>query len=141
MKKYTIVLLVLAIACAFSVSAVMAADLQKYDFDGKFTMEMEKGMDFKREAQQENAVVFTDTGNKSCVQYFEDPGIDSDFIKEFNSGYESKGYKIISTDGKITLFENDGLYVATTYKDGIMVLSMSMDNDTALNSIKTVKFA
>lgn len=140
MKKYMIVLFVLAIACAFSVSSVMAADLEKYDFDGKFTMEMQKGMNFTRDAPQEGSATFTDLKNNISIMYVEQDGITPNATQQINSGFESKGYEAVGTEGNLTVFEKDGLYLVPMCGDGIMVVSMAMDKDTALNPMKTIQF-
>ena len=61
------------------------------------------------------------------------------YIAKYDT-FEGEGYKNIGTDGNVTLFEKDGMYVASTYKDGIIVFSMNQDKDKALSAMKTVKF-
>ena len=48
MKKYTLILFVLAVACAFSLSAVAATSFEKQDFDGKFKMDVVKRFNLKK---------------------------------------------------------------------------------------------
>ena len=141
MTKYMFVLLVLAIACAFSVSAVMAADLEKYDFDGKFSMEMDKGLNFEKQELDNNSVLFMDASNATGVMYIEDSQINDDFAQQFYKEYEKQGNELVGTDGNVTIFQKDGMYVAATHKDGIIVLSIGQDKDKAVNSIKTLKFS
>ena len=140
MKKYMFVLLILAIACAFSVSTVMAADLEKYDFDGKFSMEMEKGLNFTKSTTEQGYVTFMDVGKGYAVMYVADPILKKDYEDQFYTGFESQGYQSIGTDGDIKLFEKDGFYVASQYKEGIVVFSLNTDKDKALDSMKTIKF-
>ena len=139
MKKYMFVLLILAIACAFSVSVAVAADLEKYDFDGKFTMQMEKGLDFEKSSSS-GYPTFMDSKKGCAVMYAEDPAIKADTADSFYSEFVSKGYTSIGKDGDIQLFEKDGLYVASKFKDGIAVFTLNMDKDKALDSIKTLEF-
>ena len=136
-----IVLIVLAIACAFSVSTVMAADLEKYDFDGKFSMEMEKGLDFQKSTSQEGYVTFMDAAKGYAVMYYADPILKADYADQFYTGFESEGYKEVGSDGDIKVFEKDGFYVASKYKEGIVVFSLNVDKDKALDSMKTIEFA
>ena len=140
MKKYMFVLLILAIACAFSVSAVVAADLQEYDFDGKFTMQMEKGLNFTNSTTDDGYGYFMDISKGYVVMYIEDSQVNNNTAEQFYTSFEGEGYKNIGTDGNVTLFEKDGMYVASTYKDGIIVFSMNQDKDKALSAMKTVKF-
>ena len=140
MKKYMIVLFVLAVACAFSVSAVMAADLEKYDFDGKFTMEMKKGLDFKKQIPQEGSVAFIDLKSNVSVMYIEASEFSPSLSDKMNSQYEAQGYKAVATEGNLTVFEKDGLYLVPLCSDGIIVVSMAMDKDSALNPMKTIQF-
>ena len=141
MKKQIFVLFILAIACAFSISAVMAEDLETYDFDAKFTMQMEKGLNFTETPMDDGQGYFTDVNNAWGVMYIESPKIREDNIDEFYKGFEEKGYKTIGTDGNVRIYEKGDMYYATTYKDGIMVVSLNTDKDKVENAIKTVKFS
>ena len=75
MKKQIFVLFILAIACAFSISAVMAEDLETYDFDGKFTVQMEKGLNFTETPLADGQGYFTDVNKAWGIMYIEDPKI------------------------------------------------------------------
>ena len=140
MKKYMFVLLILAIACAFSVSAVMAADLEKYDFDGKFSLQMEKGLDFKRADAEGGYVTFTDAAKSTVVMYLNDSNIQTKYADQFYEGFESTGFEKVGTDGNIRIHEKDGLYVASELKDGFVVFVMGKDKDSAVNAVKTLEF-
>ena len=141
MKKYMFVLLVLAIACAFSISSVIAADLEKYDFDGKFTMEMDKGLDFQRSELSEGVVNFMDPSKVCSVMYMEGPQINSTFAEDFYKSFENEGYNSTSTEGNITIFEKDYAFLAVLYKDGILVVSTNANKDKAVDALKTIKFS
>ncbi|MBR3156430.1 MAG: hypothetical protein IKF13_06415 [Methanobrevibacter sp.] len=52
MKKYTLILFVLAVACAFSLSAVAATSFEKQDFDGKFKMDVVKRSNLKKKPKK-----------------------------------------------------------------------------------------
>ena len=66
MKKYMVVLFILAVACAFSLSAVAATSFEKQDFDGKFKMDVVKGADFER-SEAEGVVTFMDVGKQGSI--------------------------------------------------------------------------
>ena len=97
-------------------------------------------MDFEKEIPQDGSASFTDLKNNVSVMYAEKSEITPDSANEINSAYESKGYKVVGTDGNLTVLEKDGLYLVPLCGDGIMVVSMAMDKDTALNSMKTIQF-
>ena len=143
MKKYMFVLFILAIACAFSVSAVMAADLETYDFDGKFTLEMEKGLDFNKSTTDQGFVTYVALKNNSAIgiMYVENEGINNESIQEFYTNFEGEGYNNIGTDGNVTIFEKGGAYGTCTYKDGIIVFVVTQDKDVSLNAAKSIKFS
>ena len=109
MKKYIPILLILAIACAFSISAVVAADLEEYDFDGKFTMELEKGLNLER-TENDNSVMFIDEANGIGVMYMENENFNPQTADTIVSSLESSGYNKVGSEGDNIIFEKDGTY-------------------------------
>ena len=142
MKRYMFVLLVLGLACAFSMSVAAAEDLQKYDFDGKFTMELEKGLDFERNTTNGGYVIFTDASKGYTIMYVENSFLKPEYVDQFYEGFESGGFEVVGAAGSyIKIHEKDGLYVASEYKkSGIVVFSMNTDKEKALDSIRTVEY-
>lgn len=138
MKKYIPILLILAIACAFSISAVIAADMEEYDFDGKFTMELQKGLDLQR-TDNGNSIMFIDEANQVGVMYMENPNFSPQHTDTFVSAFESEGYNKIGSEGDNIIFEKDGYYMGCQIGDGIAIVSMTKDKDSALDAINSVK--
>ena len=58
MKKYMLILFILAIACAFSLSAVAATSFEKQDFDGKFKMDVVKGSNLKKNRRRWYHIIY-----------------------------------------------------------------------------------
>lgn len=138
MKKYIPILLILAIACAFSISAVVAADLEEYDFDGKFTMELEKGLNLER-TENDNSVMFIDEANGIGVMYMENENFNPQTADTIVSSLESSGYNKVGSEGDNIIFEKDGFYMGCQIGDGIAILSIAKDKDTALDAINSMK--
>ena len=74
MKKYMLILFILAVACAFSLSAVAASSFEKQDFDGKFKMDILKGSNLKK-TEDDSIVSFMDEDKSLIVMYYSDSSI------------------------------------------------------------------
>ena len=74
MKKYMLILFILAVACAFSLSAVPATSFEKQDFDGKFKMDILKGSNLKK-TEDDSIVSFMDEDKSLIVMYYSDSSI------------------------------------------------------------------
>ncbi|WP_292601088.1 hypothetical protein [Methanobrevibacter sp. UBA212] len=74
MKKYMLILFILAVACAFSLSAVAATSFEKQDFDGKFKMDILKGSNLKK-TEDDSIVSFMDEDKSLIVMYYSDSSI------------------------------------------------------------------
>ena len=74
MKKKWTILFILAVACAFSISAIAATSFEEQDFDGKFKMDVVKGADFDK-TEAEGVVTYLDADSGLFVIYTEDPSI------------------------------------------------------------------
>ena len=134
------ILFILAIACAFTLSVVVAADLETKDFDGKFKMDVIAGSNFEKEVDG-NIVTYTDTDNNVAVLYSEDDVITPDVGDSFFTAFkESSGFNDAGTEGDIHLYEKDGVYAAIILGDGIAVVAMYPDKDTAIDMAKSVEF-
>lgn len=138
MKKYIPILFILAIACAFSISAVVAADTQEYDFDGKFTMDLEKGLNLER-TDKGSSVMFIDEDKGIGVMYMENSNFNPQHADTIASALESEGYNKVGTEGDNLIFEKDGFYMGCQIGDGIAILSISKDKSAALDAINSVK--
>ena len=140
MKKYLPILFILAIACAFSVSAVMAVDLEKHDFDGKFTMDVIKGSDFEK-SEDDGVVTYMDFNTSMAVIYMEDDIIDKNEDYIFYDSFEkTSGFKYDSTEDDIHIYKQDDQYTTLVVDDGVAVSVLYNDKDTAVEMTKTVKF-
>lgn len=143
MKKYIFVLLVLAIACAFSLSAVASADLEKYDFDGEFTLEMDKGLNFTKSTYYNPGfVTFSDYDHNCSVMYCADSVLNESYADDYYNNLSSAGYEKVSSDGDIQIFKDNttGYYAAFDYKDGIVVVVSTLDQNKSLEYMKTIKY-
>lgn len=141
MKKYMVVLFILAIACAFSISAVAATSFEKQDFDGKFKMDVVKGADFKK-SEVEGIVTYMDTDKGMFVIYTEDPSLNKNLDdKEFDSFQATSGFDSDGKDGDIRVYKKDNTYGALTVDDGIMVVVGYSDRDDAIDMAKSIVFA
>ena len=138
MKKYIPILLILAIACAFSISAVVAADTQEYDFDGKFTMDLEKGLNLER-TDKGSSVMFIDEDKGIGVMYMENSNFNPQHADTIASALQSEGYNKVGSEGDNLIFEKDGFYMGCQIGDGIAILSISKDKSAALDAINSVK--
>ena len=141
MKKYLPILFILAIACAFSVSAVTAVDLEKQDFDGKFTMDVIKGSDFER-TEADGVVTFLDFDTLMGVIYMEDDIINKDVDDSFYDSFETtSGFTYDSTEDGIHIYKQDDQYATLVVDDGIAVGVLYKDKDAAVEMTKTIEFA
>lgn len=140
MKKYMVILFILAVACAFSLSAVAATSFEKENFDGKFKMDVVKGTDFDR-SESEGIVTYMDAGNSIFVIYTEDPAINPNLDdKEFDAFESASGFDSDGTDGDIRVYKKGDIYGAMAVDDGIIVVVGYNDRDDAIDMAKSIKF-
>ena len=140
MKKYMLILFILAVACAFSLSAVAATSFEKQDFDGKFKMDVVKGSDFKK-TESEGAILFMDEDKSLIVTYYEDPSINKNMDeKEFDAFQATSGFKTDGKDGDIRVYKKDKYHGAMAIDDGIIVVVGCKDRDDAIDMAKSIEF-
>ena len=140
MKKYMVVLFILAVACAFSLSAVAATSFEKQDFDGKFKMAVVKGADFER-SEAEGVVTFMDVGKGIFVLYSKDPSINKNMDeKEYDAFQTASGFKADGKDGDIRVYKKGDLYGAMAVDEGIIVVVGYDDRDDAIDMAKSIVF-
>lgn len=140
MKKYMVVLFILAVACAFSLSAVAATSFEKENFDGKFKMDVVKGSDFDK-TESEGVVTYLDADKGIFVIYTEDPAINTKLDdKEFDAFESSSGFDADGKDGDIRVYKKGDIYGAMAVDDGIMVVVGYNDRDDAIDMAKSIKF-
>ena len=140
MKKYMVVLFILAVACAFSLSAVAATSFEKQDFDGKFKMNIIKGADFKK-TEAEGIVTYMDMDKKIIVIYSEDPSINKNMDeKEYDAFQATSGFKADGKDGDIRVYKKDNIYGAMAVDDGMMVVVGCKDRNDAIDMAKSIEF-
>jgi hypothetical protein len=140
MKKYMVILFILAVACAFSLSAVTATTFEKENFDGKFKMDVAKGSDFDR-SESDGIVTYMDAGNSIFVIYAEDSAISPDMSdKEFDAFEKASGFEADGKDGDIRVYKKGDIYGAMAVDDGIIVVVGYDDRDDAIDMAKSIKF-
>ena len=140
MKKYMVVLFILAVALAFSISAVAATSFEKQDFDGKFKMDIVKGADFTK-TEAGGIVTYMDMDNSIFVIYSEDSSINKSMDeKEFDEFQAASGFKSDGKDGDIRVYKKDNIYGAMAVDDGIMVVVGYNDRDDAIDMAKSIVF-
>ena len=74
MKKYMLILFILAVACAFSLSAEAGSSFEKQDFAGKFKLCILKGSNLKK-TEDDSIVSFMDEDKSLIVMYYSDSSI------------------------------------------------------------------
>lgn len=140
MKRYMVILFILAVACAFSLSAVAATSFEKQDFDGKFKMNIIKGADFKK-TEAEGIVTYMDMDKKIIVIYSEDPSINKNMDeKEYDAFQATSGFKADGKDGDIRVYKKDNIYGAMAVDDGMMVVVGCKDRNDAIDMAKSIEF-
>ena len=98
MKKYTLILFVLAVTCAFSLSAVAATSFEKQDFDGKFKMDVVKRSNLKK-TEEDGIILFMDKDKSLLVTYYADPSINKNLSdNEFDEFQKASGFNFIVQD-------------------------------------------
>jgi hypothetical protein len=140
MKKIWAILFILAIACAFSVTAVAATSFEEQDFDGKFKMDVVKGADFDK-TEAEGVVTYLDADKGLFVIYSADPAINPKLDdKEFDAFESASGFTADGKDGDIRVYEKGSIYGAMAVGDGIMVVVGYNDRDDAIDMAKSIEF-
>ena len=140
MKRNITILLILAIACAFTLSAAAATDFEKKDFDGKFKMNIIKGCDFEK-TESDGIVTYIDLDNSAFVIYAEDPSITADLSDEEIKAFESSlDFTPDGKEGNISVYKNGDLYGAMSSDDGIVVIAGANDRSDAVDMAKSVEF-
>ena len=140
MKKYMVVLFILAVACAFSISAVAATSFEKHDFDGEFKMDVVKGSDFEK-TDADGVITFMDTDYSMFVIYYKDPSINKTMDeKEYDAFQSASGFKADGKDGDIRVYKKGDLYGAMAVDDGIIVVVGYDDRDDAIDMAKSIVF-
>ena len=141
MKKYMSVLLILAIACAFTISVAAATSFEKEDFDGKFKMDVIKGSDFDK-SEAEGVVTYLDADKGMFVIYSEDPAINPNLDdKEFDAFESASGFDADGKDGDSRVYKKGDIYGAMAVDDGIIVVVGYNDRDDAIDMAKSIEFA
>ena len=134
------VLLILAIACAFSISVAAATEFEEMDFDGKFKMDVIKGCDFDK-TEMEGVVTYLDLDNTVMVLYLEDPSISTDMDESEYKAFEtSSGFEPDGKEGDIRVYKNEGMYGAMAVDDGIIMVVGCKDRADAIDMAKSVEF-
>lgn len=140
MKKYMSILLILAIACAFTISVAAATNYEKENFDGKFKMDVIKGADFDK-TEADDVVTYLDKDNSLFVIYSEDPAINPKLDdKEFDAFESASGFDADGKDGDIRVYKKGDIYGAMAVDDGIIVVVGYNDRDDAINMAKSIVF-
>ena len=140
MKKYMVVLFILAVACTFSLSAVAATSFEKENFDGKFKMDVVKGSDFDK-SEADGVVTYLDADKGIFVIYTEDPAINPNLAdKEFDAFESASGFDTDGKAGDIRVYKKGDIYGAMAVDDGIMVVVGYNDRDDAIDMAKSIKF-
>ena len=140
MKKYITLLLILAVACAFSISAIAATDFENHDFDGKFKMDIVQGVDLEK-SNENGVITYFDIDKSFFVIYTEDnslnPNLDD---KEFDAFQSNSGFDADGKDGDIRVYKKGDLYSALVVDDGILVVVGYNDRDDAIDMAKSIVF-
>lgn len=140
MKRYLALLLILAIACGFSISAVVATDFEKMDFDGKFKMDVVNGCDFVR-TEDDGLVTFMDIDKGISVFYIEDSSISKDMDEIYYDAFKSSsGFEDDGTEGNIRVYKNPDMYGALLTDEGIAVAVGSTDRSEAIEMAQSIEF-
>jgi len=140
MKKYMLILFILAIACAFSLSTVVATSFEKQDFDGKFKMDVVKGSNLNK-TEEEGIILFMDKDKSLLVTYYADPSIKKNLSdNEFDEFQKASGFKADGKDGDIRVYKKDKFYGAMAVDDGIMVVVGYNNRADAINMAKSIEF-
>lgn len=140
MKKKWTILFILAVACAFSLSAVVATTFEEQDFDGKFKMDVVKGADFDK-TEAEGVVTYLDADKGMFVIYTEDSSINPKLDdKEFDAFESASGFDADGKDGDIRVYKKGDIYGALAVDDGIMVVVGYDDRDDAIEMAKSIEF-
>lgn len=140
MKRYMSILLILAIACAFSLSVVVAADYETHDFDGKFKMDVYTGCNFDQSID-EGVVSYTDLDKQISVLYLENSAISTNMDEsELQAFKDSSRFVDDGTEGDIHMYKKGSAYGAMVIDDGIIVVVLSNVREDALDMAKSIEF-
>lgn len=140
MKKYMLVLFILAVACAFSLSAVAATSFEKQDFDGKFKMDVLKGSKLNK-TEDDGIISFMDQDKSLFVMYYTDPSIKKNLSdNEFDEFQKASGFNADGKDGDIRVYKKNKFYGAMAVDDGIMVVVGYNNRTDAVDMAKSIEF-
>ena len=140
MKRYMSILLILAIACAFSASVVVAAEYETHDFDGKFKMDVYTGCDFDEDENQ-GVISYTDLDKHMSVIYLEDSSITPTMSEsDLQAFKDTSGFVDDGTEGDIHMYKKGSAYGAMVIDDGIIVVVLSNVREDALDMAKSIEF-
>jgi len=140
MKKYMLILFILAVACAFSLSAVAATSFEKQDFDGKFKMDILKGSNLKK-TEEDGIILFMDKDKSLLVTYYADPSINKNLSdNEFDEFQKASGFNADGKDGDIRVYKKDKFYGAMAVDDEIIVVVGYNNRADAIDMAKSIEF-
>lgn len=124
-------LIVFVVAAGMALSFVAASDMVEHDFDGKFKADIPDDVSFVK-TQNGSDIFFKDADEETFVAYHAQSNLNSsnvnDYYDEFCNKYD---FKIVSTDGNLTIFEGNMDYMEVdgvgTYTDGQVAIFISDD--------------
>lgn len=145
-KRYLLVLLAIIVAASSTVSAGLfdSSDLTSHNFDGKFTMDVPKDVDFAQTTEDETTL-YLDSHIPLCVIYAESDSIEDSTIDFFYQGFTQDGtFTKTGTDGNLTLFDvndsNLGTHAAAVHTNGKVVIVCGDNTDEVKEMASSVKF-
>lgn len=140
MKKKWTILFILAVACAFSISAIAATTFENQDFDGKFKMDVIQGADFEK-TESDGVITYLDADKNLFLIYSEDSSINPKMDDaEYKTFELSSGFNPDGKDGDIRVYKKNDIYGAMAVGDGIMVVVGYDDRADAIDMAKSIVF-
>ena len=116
MKRILTVLMFVAVF-GMLCGSVVAADLEPYDFKGKFTLDVPKDFDLARQAIG-NPNKFSDSNSDLYIEYYTIDDVQAMNCNDFDE-YINECLRLdeIETDGDLTVFKDGNDYVVTVHSD------------------------
>lgn len=144
LNKIIKILMIFIIAASFTVSSVVASELVKHDFDGKFEALTYDDADIDNQTV-DNTITFIDKKNEIVYSYTPVDELNDDNIDYFYQGLEDSGeFERVGTDGNLTIFkvnnEDYGDNAVGIYSEGEVLIIIGDDLNELKEIGKSIKF-
>lgn len=139
MKRILTVLMFVAVF-GMLCGSVVAADLEPYDFKGKFTLDVPKDFDLARQAIG-NPNKFSDSNSDLYIEYYTIDDVQAMNCNDFDE-YINECLRLdeIETDGDLTVFKDGNDYVVTVHSDEELFIIVDDDLEEAKKIASSANF-